>query len=432
MEQPVLLKSVKVHDPQGPWHGKVVDVLMKQGRIDSIATSLSNADAFQAEASGSMVSPGWVDAQAHFREPGDETKEGMEHGLLAATQGGYTAVAVLPSTTPRVDHASAVRNVQSLARQAHSKGIPAEALPMACLSEHGKGEQLSEMHDMSEAGALVFSDDTPIDRVSLLQRALTYSNVHGKAIVDLPLDRDMNPGGLMHEGVTSTEMGLTGIPSEAETMRVQRDIDLLKYAGGHLHLAVVTTAQSLVLIQEAKRSGLNVTCGTTAAHLLFCDEDLAGFAGSLRVPSPFRSKEDRTALRQGVLDGTIDVVVSDHRPEDLEHHDVEFMLSPEGMASLPSSFAMALSGLMETAQPEEALNSLLRALTNGARNLLTLPLKHIDIGSDCDITWFHPNAAHVPHIGTRGVNLPPFREGLKGHVLGVFKDDRAWLASAQA
>ena len=125
------------------------------------------------------------------------------------------------------------------------------------------------------------------------------------------------------------------------------------------------------------------------------------------------------------------MVISDHRPEDLEHHDVEFMLSPEGMASLPSSFAMALSGLMETAQPEEALNSLLRALTNGTRNLLTLPLKHIDVGSDCDITWFHPNATHVPHIGTRGVNLPPFREGLKGHVLGVFKDDRAWLASAR-
>ena len=132
---------------------------------------------------------------------------------------------------------------------------------------------------MSEAGALVFSDDTPIDRVSLLQRALTYSNVHGKAIVDLPLDRDMNPGGLMHEGVTSTEMGLTGIPSEAETMRVQRDIDLLKYAGGHLHLAVVTTAQSLVLIQEAKRSGLNVTCGTTAASCFVMKTSQA-----LRVP----------------------------------------------------------------------------------------------------------------------------------------------------
>ena len=230
---------------------------------------------------------------------GKRPKKSMEHGLRAATQGGYTSVAVLPSTTPRVDHASAVRNVLALARRAYDKGVPTEALPMACLSEHGRGEQLAEMHDMSEAGAVAFSDDASIDRVSLLQRALTYSNVHGKAVVDLPLDRDMNPGGLMHEGVTSTEMGLTGIPAEAETMRVQRDLDLAKYTEGRLHLSVVTAAESVALIRNAKRSGLKVTCGTTAAHLAFCDEDLAGFEGTLRVPMPFRSKEDREALRQG-------------------------------------------------------------------------------------------------------------------------------------
>ena len=428
MEQPVLLKSVKVHDPQGPWHGQVVDVLIQQGQIAQIAPSLSVAEAPQAEAEGSMVSSGWVDAQAHFREPGEETKEGMEHGLLAASQGGYTAVAVLPSTTPPVDHASAVRNVLALASRAHANGVPAEALPLACLSEQGMGEQLAEMHDMSEAGAAAFGDDQPIDRVSLLQRALTYSNVHGKAVLDLPMDRDLNPAGLMHEGVTSTEMGLTGIPSEAETMRVQRDLDILKYAGGHLHLAVVTSAESVTLIRDAKQSGLNVTCGTTAAHLAFCDEDLAGFAGTLRVPAPFRAKQDREALRQGVLDGTIDVVVSDHRPEDLEHHDVEFMLSPDGMASLPSSFALALSGLMESAQPEDALNALLTALTRGARRLLTLPVQHLDVGCACDLTWFHPEMPHDPHVGTKGVNLPPAREGLGGQVLGVFKADRSWIA----
>ena len=207
-------------------------------------------------------------------------------------------------------------------------------------------------------------------------------------------------------------MGLMGMPSEAETMRVQRDLDLLKYAGGHLHLAVITAAESVNLIREAKQSGLNVTCGTTAAHLAFCDQDLAGFVGTLRVPSPFRSKQDRDALRQGVLDGTIDVVVSDHRPEDLEHHDVEFMLSPEGMASLPSAFAMALSGLMASAQHEEALSALLAALTTGARGLLTLPLQHVDVGCACDLTWFHPKEPHAPHIGTKGVILPQSKTDL--------------------
>lgn len=430
MEHAVLLKSVRVIDPQSPWHDQVVDVLLNQGQIADIAPSIDAPDALRLEVQGSCISSGWVDGQAHFREPGEETKEGLERGLTAAAQGGFTSVAILPSTHPCVDHAGAVRNVLATAERAHQQGIPTVALPLACITEQAQGKQLAEMHDLSQAGAVAFTDDAPQDRVGVLQRALTYGEVHGKTIVDDPMDRDLNAGGLMHEGLVSTEMGLVGIPSEAETIRVARDLDVLKYAGGRLHLSVLTAAESVEMVREAKRQGLRVTCGTTALHLAYCDEDLRGFVGTLRVKSPFRSAADRDALRRGVLDGTIDMVVSDHRPEDLEHHDVEFMLSPEGVASLPSAFALALTGLTECANTEEASSALVRALTTGPRQVLSLAPVALDRGAACDLTWFHPSSVHTPHIGTRGVNLPPLSEEVKGQVLGAFRDQRRWLASA--
>ena len=431
MEQAVLLKSVRVHDPKGPWHNQVVDVLLDQGQIADVAANLDAPQATSLHVEGSSLSVGWIDGQAHFREPGEETKEGIASGLNAAALGGFTSVAVLPSTSPCVDHTSAVRNVLALSQRAHDLGIPSTALPMACLSEGGHGQQLSEMHDMSEAGAVAFTDDAPQNRVSMLQRALTYSEVHGKVVMDVPLDRDFNTGGLMHEGLVSTEMGLIGIPSEAETSRVARNLDVLRYAGGRLHFSVVTAAESVRLIREAKKEGLNVTCATTAPHLIYCDEDLRNFEGTLRVHSPFRSAEDRESLRKGVLDGTIDMVVSDHRPEDLEHHDVEFMLSPEGIASLPSAFALALTGLEASgASHDQAVSALIAALTTGPEHVLSLDQRHVEQGAPCDLTWFKSNHPHTPHSGTKGVNLPPLREGMQGHVLGVFKDARHWVAQS--
>ena len=429
MEQPVLLKSVLVQDPQGPWHNQVVDILIQGGMVKDIGTTLSDDNALVLQREGSTVSMGWVDGQAHFREPGEETKEGLLQGLLAASQGGFTAVGVLPSTIPCVDHASAVRNVNAVAAEAHRHGMPCTPMPLACLSEGRKGEQLAEMHDLSQAGAVAFTDDAPIEKVSMLQRALTYSQVHGKTVTDVPLEQHFNAGGMMHEGKVSTEMGLTGIPPEAETLRVTRDLDVLKYAGGRLHLSPITCATSVEMIRQAKLDGLQVTCATSAAHLMYTDDDMAGFNGTLRVRSPFRTSEDREALRQGVLDGTIDAVVSDHRPEDLEHHDVEFMLSSDGIASLPSAFGLALSGLLDTASnSSDATAAVVRSFTEGPRHVLSLEDGHIDAGTPCDLTWFHPGLKHVPNNASKGVNLPPLHDSLKGRVLGVFKEDRHWTA----
>ena len=198
---------------------------------------------------------------------------------------------------------------------------------MACVSQQGAGMALSEMHDLARAGAVAFSDDQPIDRTEMLRRALEYGSTLVQPVLSLPLDLGLNAGAMMHEGDTSTHMGVTGNPSASEVMRIQRDLQIAKYTGGRLHFPVVSAAESVDLIRSAKSEGMNITCGTTANHLRFIDEDLSDFDGTLKVMPPFRGAADREALRQGVIDGTIDAVVSDHRPEDLEHHDVEFSLS---------------------------------------------------------------------------------------------------------
>ena len=428
MEKPVLLKSVQVLDPRSPWHGQTVDVLIKGDTIADVGNDLKGeGKSLVLTQEGSAISPGWIDAQAHFREPGEETKEGFTHGLKAASAGGFTTVALLPSTEPPMDTAASMQWVINASQRAHEQGIPSKALPMACISERRKGEQLSEMHDLHQSGAVAFTDDAPIDRPGLLQRALTYAQTHQKVVIDQPFDEDVNAGGVMHEGKVSTMMGLTGTPAEAETMRVARDLDVLRYTGGKLHLAVLSSAQGVELVRAAKREGLQVTCGTSVAHLLYCDEDLSGFQGVLRNAPPFRSATDREALRQGVIDGTIDLVVSDHRPEDLEAHDVEFMLSPHGMATLPSAFAMALTGLAEQS-PSEALEGLLRSLTTGPANHLGIDLPVVDKGSGVNLTWFHPTMTHQPVAHSKGANLPPLGATTKGQVLGTFLSTRAWTA----
>ena len=230
MEQALLLKQTRVLDPSSPWHGQVVDILMDQGQIVEVAPHLDASSAKVFEGQRGVVSQGWVDGQVHFREPGEETKEGLDHGLHVAAAAGMTQVALLPSTHPPVDHAMAVESLLAKGAKAQTSGCPTAVLPMGCVTEQGQGQQLAEMSDMAHHGAVAFSDDAPMDRVGALQRALTYSRAHGKTVMDLPLETDLNHGGVMHEGLVSTEMGLLGIPVEAEVLRVSRDLQILRHA----------------------------------------------------------------------------------------------------------------------------------------------------------------------------------------------------------
>jgi dihydroorotase len=204
------------------------------------------------------------------------------------------------------------------------------------------------------------------------------------------LELGLNAHPQMHEGITSTHMGVVGNPTASETMRIKRDLDVLRYTGGRLHFSCISSAESVSLIREAKKEGLAVTCATSAHHLFFVDEDLSAFDGTLKTVPPFRSTADREALCAGVLNGTIDALASDHRPEDLEHHDVEFMLASNGMAGIESVFPVALASLGAT---PEAHSAIIQALTAGPRAVLGLDVPHIAVGAAANLTWYHPAKA---------------------------------------
>lgn len=416
----LLLKSVRIFDRIGPHHGNVCDVLIRNGRIENIADQIpTQNDMMIWESPNGAISSGWIDGQVDFKDPGEEQKEGIQNGLNAALQGGIAHVVLNASNEPAADHKSAIGYL--LDQGATSV---CQVHPLGCISAGTKGGQLAELYDLAEAGAVGFSDDCPIDRTEMLRRALEYATELNLPIITCPLDLGLNAGAVMHEGIISTQMGVTGNPTSSEVMRIQRDLEVLRYTGGRLHFSVVSSAEGVQLIRQAKSEGLQVTCGTTAHHLYFTDEDLSGFDGTLRVMPPFRSEKARKALCEGVLDGTIDMLVSDHRPEDLEHADVEFALATEGMSGIESLFAVALSALSQHTTPEIARESIIRSLTEGPRNVFGWESLPMDIGSPADLTWFTTDAEWECSEVSKGhnqanyaslLNKPP----LYGNPLGV-------------
>ena len=398
-----IIKGVTITDPNGPHDGTTKDVLVRDGVIVDIQDAISSSpEATEWNEPGSHLSIGWMDLQADFADPGYEQKEGLENGLRAAKAGGFTHVVLNVNQHPVPDTKS---NIAYLI--ARSAGLDAHLLPMGTVSKGRDGKQLSEMRDLAHAGAVAFSDDAPLNGVEMLRRALEYAHGLPHPIVTCPLELGLNAHPQMHEGITSTHMGVVGNPTASETMRIKRDLDILRYTGGKLHFSCISSAESVQLIREAKSEGLSVTCATSAHHLFFVDEDLSTFDGTLKTLPPFRAKADRLALCQGVLDGTIDALISDHRPEDLEHHDVEFMLASNGMAGIESVFPVALAGLSDAS---DAHSAIIRALTAGPRAALGLDVPHIEVGAAANLTWYHPTKTDAVPVVSAAENHPTYTE----------------------
>lgn len=390
-----LIKGVIITDPQSPHHGTVRDVLIQEGKIVRIDPHIDAEPSMRIwDEPGSALSVGWMDLQADFADPGQEQKEGLESGSRAAQVGGFTHVVLNTGQAPSPDHKSAIAYLR-----ARAAALDTVLLPMGSLSQRHEGNQLAELLDLANAGAVAFSDDGPVNRTELLRRALEYTEALAQPVITCPLDFGLNAHPQMHEGITSTLMGVVGNPHISETMRIKRDLDILRYSGGKLHFSCISTAESVALVREAKAEGLHVTCATSAHHLFFIDEDLERFDGTLKVIPPFRLNADREALCAGVLDGTIDAIISDHRPEDLEHHDVEFALSPFGMSAIESVFPVAISAIGSSGQ-----DAIIRALTLGPRNALGMEMPRIEVGQEADLTWFHPSKPWVHQKASKAVN----------------------------
>ncbi len=352
----------------------------------------------------------------------------MRNGLDAAAAGGFTAVASLPSTNPPVDNSGSVSNLLSLAH-----GHLVRLLPIGGLTKELKGQQLAELHDQRQAGAVAFTDDQhSVRNTRLMLLALQYTaglpNA-GPPVMVFPNDPDLSRGGMMHEGPMSTRLGLKGLPAMAETIALARDLALLEYTGGQLHVATISTAESVEMIRQAKQRKLKVTASVAAHNLLLDDGCLRGFETCYKVLPPLRDSSHMEALREGVKDGTIDAIVSDHRPEDREHKVLEYGPAAFGIIGLETSFAVANTAL----KGRMSLRRLIQRYSNGPRAVLGMPPVHIAEDSPAEITLFDPEVnwtCEEADLPSRSHNTPFLGQRFTGRPLGVIARGQAWMNPA--
>ena len=413
----LLLRQVKVIDPGGPHHDTETDIFVSKGRIARVGNRIPKGEAEELKVPGMHVSPGWVDLRAHFRDPGEEWKQGLANGLDAAAAGGFTAVCVLPSTEPVIDGRSGVEYL--LGRAADH---PVRVLPLGAITKGLKGQQLAELHDLRQAGAVAFSDDQhTVRNTRLMLLALQYAEgLPGKSVpvMVFPNDPDLSVKGMMHEGPLSARLGLKGIPAVAETIQLARDLALLEYTGGHLHVATISTAESVAMIRAAKARKLKVTASVAAYNLLLDDGCLRGFETCYKVMPPLRDATHIDALREGVKDGTIDAIVSDHRPEDREHKVLEFGPAAFGIIGLETSFAVANTAL----KGKMSLRRIIERLSHGPRAVLGLPTAHIAEGDRAELTLFDPEVdwtCEESDLVSRSHNTPFLGQRFTGRPLGI-------------
>ena len=408
----ILLPHVLIMDPRSPHHGQTVDLLLEDGSIVAIGDTLDARGATVLEsARGRLVSPGWVDGRARSGEPGHEERETYTSLAHAASHGGFTHVAVMPSTTPARDSRP---HVEALHQATGS--LPVEFLPIGAVSKGLHGEQMAEMLDMLEGGAVAFSDDThSISNPHLLQLALQYSADLPTHVQSFAYERHLCPSGQAHEGVVALSQGLSPIPTLAESLRIQRDVMIQEYAGGHLHIAGVSSAEGVEAIRAAKARGQQISADVAIANLIGTEEDIRGFDSTYKVLPPLRSSEDREALWEGFMDGTLDLVVSDHQPMDTEAKDCEWGQALFGAATIEHTF-----GWYRHLYPShEALERWVEVVAHRARELYHLGTCEIKVGMPADLTVFALDGS-AEGLATKGVNVPSWTQNGRavGTILG--------------
>lgn len=413
----IRIARAKIVDERHISDGELKDILIENGKITKITSQPDTSPVDRIiDGEGLCVSIGWMDMRANFRDPGDEQKEDLTSGLRAAAAGGFTAVALMPNTNPVIDSKSGIEYLIN-----HSKQTKVDVVPIGALSKSAKGESLAEMYDMYLAGARAFSDGKNSLRESgLLQRALLYTKFFNTPIIHFPYDSTLAPHGQINEGVQSTLLGMRGIPAIAEEMMVDRDITLLEYTDGLLHLGPLSSANAVKTVDAARKKGLQISCETTAAHLAYTEKELENFDSNFKLLPPLRNEENRKELIKLLKSGKIDVISSDHSPEDEEHKKLEFEYAQFGAAGIESFFPL----VYDTIRDKMDLDKLVATFSINPRKILNLPIPEIKEGAKANLTVFSIAQKTVftkKELYTKAYNFAETGKSLLGRVIETIK-----------
>lgn len=364
----LLIKSATIIDPTSPFHQQVTDILIQDGIIKQIGNSIA-ADVETVDAAGKYVLPGFFDLNCNIGELGFETKEDFTTGTKAAAAGGFTGLALMPNSQ-KPAHSKA--EVEYLVNKSRNNIV--DIVPLGTISQKREGKDMAEMYDMYQSGARAFTDgNRPVQDAGLMERALLYANGFNALIFSYPEDTAIAGKAKVHEGEVSTLLGMKGIPSLAEELMVARDLYLSEYTGSPIHFSTISTARSVELIREAKAKGIKVTCDVAVHHLVLTDQALLGFDSQYKVKPPLRTQKDVDALLSGLNDGTIDAIVSQHTPHEVEFKDVEFEIAEFGITGLQTALPLALKAGLSIEQIAEKL-------AVNPRNILNQPAASVKDG----------------------------------------------------
>lgn len=414
-----LLKSATIVDSKSDFHNETVDILIENGIITKISKRISNPNNYQEIKLDNLhVSQGWFDSSVSFGEPGFEERETIANGLKTASASGFTSVVLNSNTNPVIDSYADINFVLS-----KSNNSAVNLKPLGALTRNGNGTDLAELFDMKSAGSIGFYDyQKPINNPNLLKIALQYASNFEGLVFSFPQESQISGHGVMNEHINSTKLGLKGNPALAEELQVARDLFLLEYTEGKLHIPTISTAKSVELIREAKAKKLDVTCSVAIHNLIFTDDKLNDFDTNYKLLPPLRTQSDIDALIEGLKDGTIDMVTTDHNPIDIEHKKIEFDHAFYGTIGLESAFG-ALQTVFSTKKA-------VAMLTKG-KSRFGVEASDISVGAKADLTLFNPETKYTfskAHIKSISKNSAFLGTELKGKTYGIIAKNKIELS----